>query len=620
MCGIGGIVSFKNNISNLKLEDMSKAIAHRGPDANGLFLNERSSCGLVHRRLSIIDITENANQPMTSNCGRYTIVFNGELYNFEDLKIDLIERGFQFNTSSDTEVVLNAFIHWGSGCVNRFNGMFAFAVWDEKQAQLQLFRDRLGIKPLYYIKTDEVFMFASEIKPLLSQLQDLSLNNEAVHHFFRLGYIPEPHTVYKHIHKFPKGNVALLSKEGIKTKAYWNISERIKKAKVSDFSAAKKEYHNKLIESVRLRLKSDVPFGVFLSGGIDSSTVAAVAQSQMKNKINTFSIGFKESTFNESEYAIKVANHLGTNHREYTLSHQDAQELIEKIPSWYSEPFADTSAIPTYLVSKMAGESVKMVLTGDGGDEQFLGYGMYEWASRLSRPLVKSLKSPIAFALNNSGKLRLQRASEYFRFDKKTALHTHIFSVDQYYYSERETKHFFHFETDYAELQIPKVARKLSPRENQALFDLNYYLTDDLLTKVDRATMLNGVEARVPLLDHHLIECSLNMDESLKVNKGESKLLLKEILYEYVPKEYFDRPKWGFGIPLQKWLSNELKPLLDKYVNQEILQEVGIYNVPKMVRLKEEYLGGKSYLYNKLWLVIVFNIWFKSQEKHSYLK
>jgi len=613
MCGIGGIVSFKNHISSQELESFSRAIAHRGPDANGLFLNESKTCGLVHRRLSIIDITDNANQPMTSKRGQYKIVFNGELYNFEVLREELKTHGYQFSTASDTEVVLNAFVHWGKECVNHFNGMFAFAVWDEKTSELQFFRDRIGIKPLYYIKTDEVFAFASEIKALLPFAKDKSWNNEAVHHFFRLGYIPEPQTIYNHIHKFPKGNTGIISENNFEIGSYWNINEKVKKTSVSDFSTAKEEYHKTLRESVRLRLKSDVPFGVFLSGGIDSSTVAAIAQTQSKDKINTFSIGFKESKFNESEYAKKVANHLGTNHHEYTLSHKDAQELIEKIPSWYSEPFADTSAIPTYLVSKMASDSVKMVLTGDGGDEQFMGYGMYDWAARLSKPMIQSLKSPIAFALSNSGKLRLKRASEYFRFDKHSALHTHIFSVDQYFYSERETKQFFQFDEEYIELKIPKVARDLSPRENQALFDLNYYLTDDLLTKVDRTTMLNGIEARVPLLDHNLIECSLNIDESLKVDKGESKLLLKEILYEYVPKEFFDRPKWGFGIPLEKWLSNELKPLLDKYVNQEMLEEVGIYNTVEILKLKSEFLKGKSYLYNKLWLVIVFNIWFRNR-------
>lgn len=613
MCGIGGIVSFKNHISSQELKGMSEAIAHRGPDADGIFLNQSKSCGFVHRRLSIIDITDNANQPMTSEDGRFTIVFNGELYNFETLRDDLKHHGYHFSTESDTEVVLNAFVHWGKECVNFFNGMFSFAVWDEKTAELQLFRDRIGIKPLYYIKTDEVFAFASEIKALLPIAEDLSWNNEAVHHFFRLGYIPEPQTIYKYIHKFPKGNAGCISEKNFELSSYWNINEKINKEVITDLSTAKNEYHKRLKESVRLRLKSDVPFGVFLSGGIDSSTVAAVAQSQTKDKINTFSIGFKESKFNESEYAKKVANHLGTNHHEYTLSHKDAQELIERIPTWYSEPFADTSAIPTYLVSKLASKSVKMVLTGDGGDEQFMGYGMYEWADRLSKPMIKSLKTPIGLALNNSGKLRLKRASEYFRFDKQTALHTHIFSVDQYFYSERETKQFFRLNGGYTELQVPKVGRKLSPRENQALFDLNYYLTDDLLTKVDRATMLNGVEARVPLLDHHLIECTLNIDESLKVSKGDSKLLLKEILYDYVPKELFDRPKWGFGIPLQKWLSNELKPLLDKYINQEMLDEVGIYNVSEILRLKSEFLEGKSYLYNKLWLVIVFNIWYKNR-------
>lgn len=613
MCGIGGIISFNAAVSSKLLEGVSEAISHRGPDAKGLFLNETKTCGLVHRRLSIIDVASHSNQPMTITSGRYTISFNGEVYNFEELRKELIDVGAEFSTNSDTEVVLNAYIEWGKECVNHFNGMFAFAVWDEKEAKLELFRDRLGIKPLYFIKTDEMFAFASEIKALVPLAKDLSWNNDAVHHFFRLGYIPEPRTIYEHIHKFPKGHLGLVSSRSLKIEPYWNVNEKIEMSTVSDMASAKAEYHKMLKESVRLRLKSDVPFGVFLSGGIDSSTVAAVAQSETKDKINTFSIGFKESKFNESEYAKKVANHLGTNHHEYTLSHNDAQELIEKIPSWYSEPFADTSAIPTYLVSKMAKASVKMVLTGDGGDEQFMGYGMYDWAERLSKPMIKRLKSPIGFALSNSGKLRLKRASEYFRFDAQTALHTHIFSVDQYFYSERETMRFFKFNQEFTELKVQKGARNLTPRENQALFDLNYYLTDDLLTKVDRATMLNGVEARVPLLDHNLIEYTLNLDEKLKVNDGSSKVLLKEVLYEYLPKELFDRPKWGFGIPLQKWLSDELKPLLEKYVNKDLLDEVGIYNATEILELKKEFLNGKSYLYNKLWLVIVFNIWFKNR-------
>ncbi|MEX1191415.1 MAG: asparagine synthase (glutamine-hydrolyzing) [Brumimicrobium sp.] len=609
MCGIAGIRSFNKTVEKHQLETLSTAIAHRGNDASGIFLNETKSCGLAHRRLSIIDLSDQANQPLVSPCGNYRLVFNGEIYNYESLRDELEKNGVNFTTVSDTEVVLQAFIHWGEKCVDHFNGMFAFAVWDEKSNVMSLFRDRLGIKPLYYFWDKEVFAFASEMKALTQFVDESKLNATAIHHYFRLGYIPEPYTIYEGIHKFPKGNRATVKSNEFSIKSYWNINDNIKAKTLKDFSKAKTEYHSKLKESVRIRLKSDVPFGVFLSGGIDSSTVAAIAQSQSKEKIKTFSIGFKNTRFNESEWAQKVADHLDTEHYEYILSEKDALSLIEKIPSWYDEPYADASAIPTYLVAKMANESVKMVLTGDGGDEQFMGYGMYNWAKRLSNPFIKGLKSPIALGLGLTGKNNLKRASEYFKFDSDTAIQPHIFSVDQYLFSERETKEFFNFNKVYKELKLQKTNRKLSSHEKQALFDLNYYLTDDLLTKVDRVTMQNGVEARVPLLDHNLVEFTLNLDESLKVKKGVSKYLLKEVLYDYVPKALFDRPKWGFGIPLGKWLANELKPLLDKYVNEEVLTKAKIYKVNQIMQLKERYLNGEEYLYNKLWLVIVFNMW-----------
>jgi asparagine synthase (glutamine-hydrolysing) len=607
MCGITGIVNRRAKVELDQLTKMTELIVHRGPDAQGAYINENKTCGLGHRRLSVLDLSDAANQPMHSKCGNYSLVYNGELYNFCDLKSSLENEGVQFTTSSDTEVVLEAFIAWGPKCVDRFNGMFTFAVWNEEKEDLYIFRDRLGIKPIYYAWDEETLYFSSELKSIAPFIDQKDWDEMAIQHYFRVGYVPAPNTIYKSVRKLEEGAYIHCEKADFSIKKYWVLEERIEKKTLSDENEAKIEYHDLLKSSVKMRLQSDVPFGVFLSGGIDSSTVAAVAQSISDQPISTFSIGFEEASFDESQYAKKVADHLGTNHHEFRLSHKDIQDLITEIPNWYDEPFADASALPTYLVSKMASEKVKMVLTGDGGDEQFMGYGMYTWADRLT-----TLKTPrwlIKKVLSASSKINHKRASQYFDFKQDEHLPSHIFSVDQGMFSAKQLNRYFKFTEEYAPLLLGKANRSLLVSEQQSFYDLKYYLPGDLLTKVDRATMQNSLEARVPLLDHRLVEFSLNLDEKLKRKDGDSKYLLKQVLYEYVPASFFDRPKWGFGIPLNLWLSNELKPLLDQYVNAEVLGKHSFYKVDEIMELKKQYLEGKTYLYNQLWLVIMFNMW-----------
>jgi len=607
MCGITGILNRRAKVDIDQLSKMTHDIGHRGLDAEGVFVNDNKTCGLGHRRLSILDLSDAANQPMHSKCGNYTLVYNGELYNFKEIKETLLKQGVEFTTSSDTEVILEAFIAWGEKCVDHFNGMFAFAVWNEKNEELFIFRDRLGIKPLYYAWDEETLYFSSELKAIAPFINQSNWDELAIQHYFRLGYIPAPYTIYKSVRKLEEGAYIQLNTADFLIKKYWELEEKVENETISNENEAKTQYHELLKSSVELRLQSDVPFGVFLSGGIDSSTVAAVAQSIAEKPISTFSIGFEEATFNESEYAKKVADQLGTDHHEFVLSHKEIQDLISEIPKWYDEPFADASALPTYLVSKMASEKVKMVLTGDGGDEQFMGYGMYTWADRLTT--LKSARWLLKKGLSFSSKLNSQRASQYFDFKEDEHLPSHIFSVDQGLYSAKNLKKHFVFADEYSPLLLGKTSRFLLVSEKQSFYDLKYYLPGDLLTKVDRATMQNGVEARVPLLDHRLVEFSLNLDEKLKRKNGESKYLLKQVLYEYLPKELFDRPKWGFGIPLNLWLSNELKPLLDQYVNQSVLEKFAFYKVDEILELKKQYLEGKTFLFNQLWLIIMFNMW-----------
>ncbi len=610
MCGISGFFSPTKRFSEGDLHSMTNVISHRGPDAAGFYLNEEKTCGLGHRRLSIIDLSTAANQPMVSHSERYVMVFNGEVYNFQEIAKQL---NISARTTSDTEIILEAFEKKGAEFVNLLNGMFAIAIYDKQKEQLYLFRDRLGVKPLYYFYAENTFAFGSEIKALLAidfVAQNSALNKRVVPTFLYAGYIPERETIYQSIYKLPAGSFALVDKHGFEVVHYWKPEDKITTTVVTDFDSAKKELKELLTSSVRYRMISDVPFGTFLSGGIDSSAVTAIAQSLSAQPVKTFSIGFKEAKFDESEYARKVSKHLGTEHHEFIVTENDALGLIDKMMTVYDEPYADSSGIPTMLVSKLARQHVTMTLSGDGGDELFMGYGAYTWAKRLDNPFVKNLRKTISLTLAQMGS-RYKRGAEVFNYRTEAHKKSHIFSQEQYFFSEKELdgllKNDFKHEVLFKEEFETK--RKLSAAEEQALFDIKYYLKDDLLTKVDIASMQFSLEARTPFLDYRVVEFALNLSEDLKMKNGVAKYLLKEVLYDFVPRELFERPKWGFSIPLAKWLKTDLHYLIEKYLSEEVVKQCGAVKFEKVKTLVARFEKGEVYLFNRIWVLILLHRW-----------
>lgn len=615
MCGIAGYYSFDDSLSKTELKQMTDAIKHRGPDADGFFIQDQ--VGLGHRRLSIIDLREVANQPMTSFNERYVIIYNGEVYNFKELsnQVRVNNDEFYYKTNSDTEVILEAFAKWGVDFVNRLNGMFAIAIYDKIDKHLFLYRDRIGIKPIFYYWDGTNFMFASEMKALssLSSVKNkLTINKEAIDHYLHLGYIPAPLTIYNEIKKFPAGHKLHINKDIFNLEPYWTLEDKIEFDTFDNYPEAKKKLKYLIESSVKYRMISDVPFGTFLSGGIDSSLVSAVAQANSNKPINTFSLGFKDSPKNESEYASSIAKHIGSIHHEMMVTTKEAQDLVGSIVSSYDEPYADSSAIPTMLVSRLAKQNVTMTLSGDGGDELFLGYGMYNWARRFDSKMFAYYQNPAKFAFSKM-KPKFKRISMLLDSENDAHLKSHIFSQEQYLFSKKEiNKLLVSNHHSIANLQEDfNLRRDLSAMEGQAFFDLKYYLPDDLLVKVDRASMKYSLETRVPLLDYRIIEFALNLPEKFKYQKGVSKYILKEILYEYIPKSFFDRPKWGFGIPLDNWLKTDLSYLINDYLNAKIIKEYNIVNYEEVEQLLARWKNGDDFLYNRIWLLIILHMWLK---------
>ncbi|MBL0343229.1 MAG: asparagine synthase (glutamine-hydrolyzing) [Bacteroidetes bacterium] len=527
--------------------------------------------------------------------------------------------------------MLEAFVQYGTNFVQELNGMFAFAIYDIQEKELYIYRDRMGIKPLYFYWDGKNFAFASEIKALkkLKSL-DLTINHTAISKFLHLGYIPAPHSIYKNIFKLNSGSWMKVNSEGIEIKKYWNITSKISNNVITHKDQALVKLSDLLISSVQYQLKSDVPFGVFLSGGIDSSLITAQAVMLSSVKVNTFSIGFEENSHNESEYAKAVAKFLGTSHHEFIVSYKDALNLIDSITDTYDEPFSDSSCIPTMLVSKLAKDYVTVTLSGEGGDELFFGYGSYKWANLLSNPLIKTLRSPAASVFKKMSS-RYQRVSKLLDFENDTNLTSHIFSQEQYLFSEREVRNVLsdeYLSNSATEPDKPfnsflrvieernnsgnigVMERKLNPMEIQAIFDLENYLQDDLLAKVDRASMKYSIETRVPYLDHRMVEFALNLSPDLKYRHGIYKYILKEVLYQYVPKHLFDRPKQGFAIPLNKWLRTSLSYLIDEYLSEETIKKYGALKYEEVKKLKDDFYGGADFLYNRIWLIIVLHMWF----------
>lgn len=633
MCGITGYISIDSIPSEGTLRKMTARLQHRGPDADGYFHD--GQCALGHRRLSILDLSDRANQPMTSMNQRYVMVYNGEVYNFQEIGTRIKEKSsdknFKFNTSSDSEVILEAFSEAGPDFVHQLNGMFSIAIYDQMEKSLHLFRDRLGIKPLFYYWDGKLLAFASELKALREiDGLDFSIQKQAIAEFLHLGFIPAPHSIYKNVYKLNPGSYLKFKNGEIKISRYWHVRQKLTNNIISSKEEALVKLSDLLMSSVQYQLKSDVPFGVFLSGGIDSSLVTAQAVQQSSVKVNTFSIGFEENSHNESQYAKAVANHLGTSHHEFIVSYKDAIKLFDSIFTAYDEPNADSSFIPTMLVSKLAKKYVTVTLSGEGGDELFFGYGSYQWARRLSSSLVRNAAVPASVIFRRMSS-KYQRIGRLLDTQASENIRSHIFSQEQYLFTEKEidamlTREFtedFTRTPSYAEEPSRILAefntskgqavseRHLNAMEQQALFDIQYYLPDDLLTKVDRSSMLYSLETRVPYLDHRVVEFALNLSPDLKYHQGTSKYILKQILYKYVPEKLFQRPKQGFAIPLNKWLRNELSYLIKDYLNEETVTRSGIIRFESVSKLLKEFENGSDYLYNRIWLLIVLHKWLK---------
>ncbi len=618
MCGICGYIGTNKISGREMLEQLNQTLYHRGPDAGDVWLAE--NVGLGNRRLKILDLSDNGNQPMISQNGRFVIVYNGEVYNYLELAKELKERfGTTLRTGTDTEVILEAFAHYGRKTFAMLNGMFAIAIYDKEKKTLLLARDRSGIKPLYYHhdSTGGV-IFASELNSF-RVIKDipLQINRDIVPVFLHLGFIPTPWSIYRNIYKVRPGTILEMNGHSVSEERFYTFLPGGEKLLIRKETVALDQLEELMLSSVKYQLQSDVPVGIFLSGGTDSSLVAAIAAKAHTKQVNTFTIGFRENKFDESVFAEKVAKQLGTNHHPFIVSLDDATEMLEKVTDVYGEPFADSSAIPTMIVSRLAKKHVSVTLSGEGGDELFYGYGSYRWARRLSNPFLRGGRKIAELLLRATKLSRNQRVAEMLAFESDTYLPSHIFSQEQYFFSDIELRrlmsyhpgimegHFHLFET-----RLRGSQRKLSPKERQALYDQDYYLPGDLLVKVDRASMHFSLETRVPYLDHRIIEFAGNLHEGLKVKNGTDKYLLKKLLFRYLPSSLFERPKQGFTIPLDLWMRNSWDSNISTYLSKEIVERHGFVRYDEVQSVLSRYKSGKQeFLYNRIWALITLHRW-----------
>lgn len=621
MCGIVGF----NGKNSLLLDEMLKSIHHRGPDDNGKFENDTFSLG--HVRLSILDLSSYGHQPMIYE--NFVMVFNGEVYNFEEIKNELLELGYSFNSKSDSEVILKAYHKWGIKAVDKFIGMFAIAIYDTLAQTVTLIRDRVGVKPLYYYHKDNDFVFASELKPIMQYKNDLEISKDALYEFFQFGYISSGLSIFENCFKLSAGHCGVfdIKNSTFNIKEYWSI---IPFFSLPKFEKSEKELvdelENILIDAFKYRMVSDVPVGVFLSGGIDSSIVAAILQKHYGN-IHTFTIGFKEAKYNEATYAKLVAEHLGTTHTEKFLDSTQAKVILDKFVDIYDEPFGDSSGIPTTLVSQIAHDAgIKVVLSADGGDEIFCGYERYWYSYNIGKNILKLpkiIRKNLAKLMDFIG---VQNASKFFRiknFEHKYNQLSEMLKDDTW---QDIYEKIIHNSKNYEIKQLLGTIKKIDeksfnigekehPMQGMMLWDYHRYMVDDILTKVDRATMSVSIEGREPLLDHRIAEFMARVPFELKYKDGKSKYLLRKVLERYIPKEMIERPKMGFGIPMFEWFGGDLKELFEIYFKEEKLKHKlfdnsYIYNEYKKLK------NNQKVNINKLWFILVFQMWYEKYMKN----
>jgi len=606
------------------------------PGRFGPFFDEKAGVGLGHRRLSVIDLSAAGRQPMASDDGEVHIVYNGEVYNFRKIRNTLKGYGHHFHTETDTEVILKAYIQWGIDCLHEFVGMFALALWDSRKQCVFLARDRLGIKPLYYYFRGGTLLFASELKALMA-FRDFKrdIDPDAIPLFLHYQYIPAPGTIFKNTYKLLPGHYLMYNGNELSSHKYWILPDMLEHGGRLSSSEDERveELHDLVTRAVSERLVSDVPLGALLSGGIDSSVVVALMQKVNTSPVRTFSIGFREPGYNEAPWAARVARHLGTDHTELYVTSREAMDVIPRLPEIYDEPFADSSAIPTFLVCELARSRVTVGLSGDGGDEQFAGYVRY-WTTQAMangfQRLPGSMKKALVLLLAGIPSPWVERCylpwrqllPQRFRvanfpdkWQKFLTMLRHTQALELYrmticLWPEDEL--------------IRLTGRQLSQGMYEEAFretegwpllsqlmrvDQRTYLPDAMLTKVDRASMAVSLEVRVPLLDHRVVEYTSKLPDSLKYRNGTGKYLLKKLLARYLPTELFERPKMGFGVPIDRWLRNDLKPLLVDYLSSERLRKEGLFDQVVVEQKIREHLSGHANHQYRLWSLLMWEMW-----------
>lgn len=620
MCGITGLVYHDRAraVSQEELQRMCDSLVHRGPDDEGFF--RAGPVGLGARRLSIIDLVT-GHQPIANEDGRIWVALNGEIYNYLELRKDLEQKGHRFSTQTDTEAIVHAYEEYGEDCVTRFNGMFAFAIWDGKQERLLLARDRLGVKPLYYFVNERCLLFGSEPKALLKHPEmPKALDLEALDHYVTFEYIPAPLSIFQGMHKLLPGHLLVLQHGQVRCRRYWELNPTTTHEREDEIGHA---FYDLLKDAVRLRLISDVPLGAFLSGGIDSSTIVCLMSEIMDRPVKTFSIGFEDPSYNELPYARAAAQHFGTEHCEALLQ-PDVVHLITDLLRYLDEPMADVSIFPTYLVSQLARQQVTVVLSGDGGDELLAGYDWYI-ADQLARtydhlpaavrhrwlPQVFSYLPPTSRKKGLVNKLKrfvdgaaLPEALQHFRWNVylPEASKRQLYTADLYQaLAHQDTYARF---TEYLHA-CPDADRLWQ----QQYADINTFLVDDILLKVDRMSMAHSLEARTPFLDYRVVEFAMGLPRHLKLRGRQSKYLLKQQMASKLPREILTRGKEGFSIPMKNWLQQELRPLLHDVLSPARLKREGLFNPAWVERLTSEHVQGKANHAHQLWTLMLFEIW-----------
>jgi asparagine synthase (glutamine-hydrolysing) len=647
MCGITGFIDFRRQTSAEDLRATAKRMAdtlrHRGPDSEGTWVDPAAGVALGHRRLAIIDLSPAGNQPMLSASRRFVIVYNGEVYNFNELRRDLEADGVEpaeIRGHSDTAVMLACFERWGiEASLPRFNGMFAFAAWDRQERTLHLSRDRMGEKPLYYGWAGNTFLFGSELKALRAHPGfEGEIDRDALSLYLRHNCVPAPYSIYRGVSKLPPGTSLSLPYAIDRNAAptpYWTLQESVARGKAQPFSGgdhdALEQLDVLLKDAVRIRMLADVPLGSLLSGGIDSSTITALMQQQSSRAVKTFSIGLREKSYDEAQSAAAVARHLGTDHTELYISSAEALSVIPKLPTMYDEPFADSSQIPTFLVSQMARQHVTVGLSGDGGDELFGGYNRHVWSHRIRSAtgwLPSGMRSTAAQAIRSIAPQSWDKVFHSFAAFlpakarlRNPGLKLHKIA-DMLPAEDQESVYINHTShwsdpTDVvigaveppSAVRVDELVNSLDPTEQMMFLDAVTYLPDDILAKVDRASMAVSLESRVPFLDHRVVEFAWSLPQPLKIRHGQGKWLLRQLLYRYVPKALVDRPKAGFGVPVETWLTDPLRQWAEALLNEGRLKSEGFFNPAPVRKIWDAHLAGQGASQYRLWGVLMFQAW-----------